>query len=108
MIKLSSVESNHVEFIDYTGRYPNLCSGVLTLEIDGKIYKFGYEEKYGCFWRSGGGCGFKDQVNWEYYVNHGEWVINVEELPEELKKYALEIDKVFNENVEQGCCGGCL
>lgn len=56
----------------------------------------------------GGGCGFKDQVNWESYVNHGEWVINVEELPEELKKYALEIDKVFNENVEQGCCGGCL
>ena len=108
MIKSSSVENSRVKFIDYTGRYPNLCSGVLTLEIDGKIYKFGYEEKHGCFWRSGGGCGFEDQVNWESYVNHGEWVINVEELPEELKKYAHEIDKVFNENVEQGCCGGCL
>ena len=47
MIKSSSVENSRVKFIDYTGRYPNLCSGVLTLEIDGKIYKFGYEEKYG-------------------------------------------------------------
>ena len=82
--------------------------GLVGFYVDGKIYKFGYEEKYGCFWRSGGGCGFEDQVNWESYVNYGEWVINVEKLPEELKKYALEIDKVFNENVEQGCCGGCL
>jgi hypothetical protein len=31
----------HVKFIRYTGRYPNLCSGELTIEVDGKIYTFG-------------------------------------------------------------------
>lgn len=29
---------NVVEFVSYTGKYPNLCSGVLTLKINGKTY----------------------------------------------------------------------
>jgi hypothetical protein len=41
-------------------------------------------------------------------VNSGEWIINESEIPEKYKKYALEIDEVFNDNVQQGCCGGCL
>lgn len=28
-------ETKHVEFVSYSGRYPNLCSGVLVLRIDG-------------------------------------------------------------------------
>lgn len=36
-----SIDSGHIKFISYTGKYPNLCSGVLTLEIDGRIIKFG-------------------------------------------------------------------
>ena len=31
-----------VKFVSYTGEYPNLCDGVLTLEIDGVQYKFGH------------------------------------------------------------------
>lgn len=31
----------HVEFIKYTGAYPNLCSGILTLKIDGETVTFG-------------------------------------------------------------------
>lgn len=103
---IESKNNNHVKFISYTGSYPNLCSGVLTLEIDGKTYKFGYGEKYNRFWDSGGDCGFTK--DWDSYINRGEWTINIKELPEELRKYAIEIDKVFNENVEYGCCGGCL
>ena len=33
----------HVRFIEYTGKYPTLCMGVLILEIDGKRYHFGYD-----------------------------------------------------------------
>lgn len=102
MIRSSSVENNNVKFIDYTGKYPCLCSGDLTLEINGKTYKFGYGQEYPKFWFSGGSCNFREGVS------KGEWEINVDDLPEELKKYSLEIDRVFNENVEQGCCGGCL
>ena len=32
----------HVKFISYTGKYPCLCSGILTLEIDDKRIQFGY------------------------------------------------------------------
>ena len=103
-----------VEFISYTGKYPNLCSGVLTLKIDNEVVKFGHELKnynweidkyndsnYDKFWVSGGGI-----RNWCPYQN--EWVINVEDIPEKYHKYATEIDYVFNENVPHGCCGGCV
>lgn len=43
-----------VEFIDYTGEYPNLCSGTLTLEIDGEVVRFGNGHNV-AFWDSGGG-----------------------------------------------------
>ncbi|MEZ3438640.1 MAG: hypothetical protein K1W18_07150 [Oscillospiraceae bacterium] len=87
-----------VKFISYTGKYPNLCSGVLTLENDGN---------YEAFWSSGGGCGFyNDYAN--AYVDSGAWEIDVSALPEELRPFAAEIDEVFNDNVPQGCCGGCL
>lgn len=54
-------ETKHVNFVSYTGSYPNLCGGVLTLEIDGKEITFGYgfnsKDKltYRPFWSSGGG-----------------------------------------------------
>ena len=101
MIRSSSVENN-VKFISYTGKWPNLCSGDLTLEINGKTYKFGYGQEYPSFWTSGGSCSIR------HGVSYGEWEIDVDDLPEELRKYALEIDRVFNENVDYGCCGGCL
>ena len=117
MLKKTNHSNEHVNFIEYTGKYPNLCRGVLTLEIDGEIVKFGYtynfaEEKnepnrYGSFWESGGSCGFRNNYA-ESYVNDGEWIINEDEIPEKYRKYALEIDDVFNENVPSGCCGGCL
>lgn len=93
-------EDPHVEFVEYTGKWPCLCHGSLTLKIDGKIYRFGNEEKYPRFWRSGGECYMGD-------IFQEEWEINYLELPEEIRKYADEIDSVFNTNVEQGCCGGC-
>lgn len=102
-------ENCHVKFVSYTGEYPILCSGKLTLEIDGVIYTFrGYENNisenvYQKFWSSGGGS----KPDWSgTYL--GKWIIDVNDIPENLRKYALEIEQVFNENVEFGCCGGCL
>lgn len=121
--KTNNNTSAHVKFIEYTGDYPNLCSGVLTLEIDGVRYKFGHnythysmkdnvftdEDKnnpnFESFWSSGGCVKYR---NGDYDVSHGEWEIDVEQIPEQFQKYADEIDSEFNENVQYGCCGGCI
>jgi len=96
-------EGKHVKFISYTGKYPNLCSGTLTLEIDGEKVTFGLDGQYEEFWRSGG------YVIWNAdIVATGEWLIEIERLPQKYQKYAREIDEVFNANVEHGCCGGCI
>ena len=61
LINRNNNETKHVNFVSYTGEWPNLCSGVLTLEIDGKEITFGYgfnskdESTYSPFWSSGGG-----------------------------------------------------
>lgn len=101
--RTDETRSNHVKFIYYTGRYPNLCGGILTLKIDGKIVKFGYGADYPPFWESGGYI----ESNYSGAVS-GEWLIDVSRLKEEYQKYAAEIDDVFNDNVPFGCCGGCI
>ena len=85
--------------------------GVLTLEIDGDIIRFGnrYNDSsidYPSFWESGGSCGFVD--DWEEYITKGAWIINKNELPQKYQKYAVIITALFNERVPYGCCGGCI
>lgn len=95
------MSDKHVRFISYNGKFPNLCSGTLVLEIDGSLYTFGLGEQYNSFWVSGGGL---DEDFCPYY---GPWIIFPDELPENIRQYADEIGEVFNENVPNGCCGGC-
>lgn len=112
--------NNRVEFISYSGTWPYLCHGVLSLKIDGKIYNFGHNylhldtktgqfldenpenPNYERFWSSGGyiGC--------DYEVHTDKWLIDPNSLPVELRDLSSEIDEVFNENVMYGCCGGCI
>lgn len=101
-----------VKFISYDGEYPNLCSGILTLEIDGKVVTFGNTFKgtdYCAFWRSGGCCGFRGGNYSDSYIETDEWQFDdVEYFPEECLEYYDEIKRLFNSNVPYGCCGGCI
>lgn len=95
---------NHIEFVSYDGRYPNYCSGKLELLIDGVSHIFmprhkmskPEDETHHCsFWSRG--C----------LSESGEWETDCFKLPESLLPFAWEIDRVFNENVNNCCCGGC-
>ena len=87
-----------IEFVSYTGKYPYLCAGALTLKIDGETVTFGgHHGKYRRFWMSGGNADAP-----------APWIIDKNYLPPKYQKYADEIATVFNANVEYGCCGTCL
>ena len=124
VVNSNKTNTDRVKFISYDGDYPNLCSGVLTLEIDGKEYKFGhhylkhhYDEitgksifedespenpNFNAFWHSGG------WITDDYEAVCREWEIDAEKLPEQFRELAPIIDTLLNENVEYGCCGGCI
>ena len=97
-----------IKFVSYTGKYPCLCMGVLTLNIDGENKTFGtsYEYDYNRFWDSGGYIRFDE--NWNEDVGHGRWIINKDYLPDFLAPYSEVLDNIFNEHVLYGCCGGCV
>jgi len=91
--------SNKLKFISYDGEYPNLCSGTLILNLNGKDVVF---PNY-CL-SSGGSVSFDD---WCENVTKGEWGINEfpAGFPTELQQKAIDL---VNDNIQQGCCGGCV
>lgn len=109
-----------IEFVKYTGSYPNFCRGTLYVKIDGKFTTFGnnydYDENiknknkimnYPCFWESGGWVRFDE--NWMEDVGKGPWKLAVyDEFPEDIQRLFPELIRIFNENVKWGCCGGCV
>jgi len=98
-----------IKFLEYSGAWPNLCSGVLVLQIDGEVYTFGerapYEDEtrqFPRFWSSGG------SVNWDpEEIVTDEWRFDGG-LPDFLKGHEQELIDLFNSNVIWGCCGGCI
>ena len=97
-LKVCTEVNKMVEFVSYDGKYPNLCSGELVVKIDGE------EVNLGRCLRSGGGCYIS--FDGDEHVTTDDW--EIEELPAAYEKYRKEIEKVANENVPWGCCGGCL
>lgn len=100
-----------IEFVSYDGKYPNLCSGTLTLKIDSEDHTFRY-----CL--SSGGRVYHDG-NWNWTVESGEWTFDPEYATIDNGESKLEdlnftpneikwINMIVNENVEHGCCGGCI
>lgn len=91
---------NNLEFVSYDGKYPNLCSGILIMKLnDNEIVFPNY-----CL-SSGGSVSFTE--DWDEIVTGGEWTISEfpKDFPIELKDRANEI---VNENIDYGCCGGCV
>lgn len=90
-----------VEFVSYNGKYPCLCSGTLIIKVDGKTYSFNDA-------MISGGCIMGGpSTDWDMWPEEGDWKIDLKEHPE-LEQYKEEIERVVNENVEHGCCGGCI
>lgn len=102
----------NIKFISYDGEFPNLCSGVLTLEIDGAIATFGSRRfdgtMYDRFWYSGGSCHIDEDGN--DGCRFGPWRVYdyIDDMDDNIKPILGELIKVFNENVRPGCCGGCI
>jgi hypothetical protein len=86
-----------IEFISYSGKFPNLCSGKLVISVNGTLYILKN------VMITGGGCNYR-----ENYIGHGPWSIDNFYVPEEIKKYCKEIENIVNNNVVFGCCGGCI
>ncbi len=83
--------------ISYNGAYPNLCRGILKVQIKNKTWEIDGLSSGGSVWFG---------PDWEDHTEHGEWGIDFpEDFPCEYKEY---ITDWVNENVSWGCCGGCI
>jgi len=87
--------------IEYNGAYPNLCSGLLVVIMDGVRWEFPPH----CM-QSGGTAYFTDDYC-NNHVEHGPWMISKwpEGFPEQMQD---AVEAKVNSEVELGCCGGCL
>lgn len=112
----NTYEAEHVKFVSYSGKYPNYCSGNLILNIDGKDVEFGFRNKFGNTEvgslypgnSSNSEENMKNAIPDKFWIaTNSEWEVDYEMIPDEYKKYAYEIDKVFCENIHCGHCGGC-
>ena len=86
--------------IKYNGESPNLCSGTLLVRVDGKKWEFP------AYCLSSGGCvSFDDE--WNEDVTEGPWDVTDWPVgfPDEIKQKV--VDKL-NDEIEWGCCGGCV
>lgn len=89
-----------IKLISYDGEWPNLCSGTLIVEIDGKTWEFPSHSL-----SSGGSVWFDE--SWSEHVEDGPWGISnwPEGYPEEAKEKTVDL---VNEEIHWGCCGGCV
>ena len=87
--------------IEYDGAYPNLCSGHLVVHIDGLPIDFGS----GCL-HSGGSVTFDDE--WNENVQEGPWGIEFPEHAYLNDAVKLVVKEAINDQLDWGCCGGCV
>lgn len=109
---MNTIAKHNIEFVSYTGKFPNLCTGDLTLRIDGEDVVFDNKSNPR-FWTSGGRC-YMTHEDYGDYVYRDKWeLIDVEHLEDLDPKYIDMLDDMLdvmntNNNTQYGCCGGCL
>ena len=90
-----------IEFVSYDGEYPNLCGGTLVLSVDGNVCETWY-----CL-ESGGGWDVDESG--EEHVSTGPWKLYKWKFDEYFTRSEMEeIERLVNENIPWGCCGGCI
>lgn len=133
-----AMEYRMIEFVSYEGKFPNLCEGLLVVRIDGRLYAFSpyYDSMYRTFWnrfnrtealeddsitkvsgfylRSGGYIDWGEDGENPKIVKR-KWIIDDKAMKlENGVRFILsgeqksELEKVINQNIELGCCGGCV
>lgn len=88
-----------IEFVSYSGAYPNLCDGILTLRVDGEIKSVPRALV------SGGCVRFDD--DWLERIEKAAWRMSAG-VPQWMRDNEADILAVVNRNVPWGCCGGCV
>ena len=99
-----------IKFISYEASEYAVCLGKLTVEVDGVVLSFGSDlECFPRFWISGGGLlsDYSGSYTAPYELKHG-WERDYTQYPKWIKDSIPEILEVMNDNIEWGCCGGCI
>ncbi len=79
----------------------DLCRQILTVYLDSKKYDFG------CCLYSGGDWYIDDDCN--AVVTEAPWELNEKLIPDDFPKDKIkDVLDLVNEQVPQGCCGGCI
>lgn len=101
-----------IKFVSYDGAYPNLCSGTITLDVDGTTVELRHMlcSTGSVSWEGVGEVTTgpwhlyrPDEENAEFYDYHV--------IPKDIRFTKNELDYIedlANENIPYGCCGGCM
>jgi hypothetical protein len=90
-----------IEFVSYDGKFPTPCLGSLMYLYNGVKHTVNNPLK------SGGAC-FIDPVDGKEVLTTGKWRLRMSMFPHLGKAEFMELEKLVNDNVTAGCCGGCL
>ena len=89
-----------IEFISWTRRPWAWCGSDVTISFNGNIITLHRPLI------SGGSVRFDD--DWGEHIEDGPWSVREDALPDELKPHIQLLVSAINDNIPQGCCGGCV
>ena len=92
----------NVKIVSYSGCYPNYCSGILVVDVDGKTYEF---EQFAV--RSEGSVWFDN--SWTEHIDYGPLKVADDKFPDGFpEECKSKLNELLSTELEHGCCGGCI